>query len=145
MFMARKLCQGVPAGAPLRAAQGILPAICLVLSIGAAHAEGNELGAFKLPEQIEFKGLPAAPQFATLFGDPAKEGFYVVRVKFPAGLKLMPHTHPDAPRTVAVLSGTLYFAFGETWDESKLKAFPAGTFFSEPPNTATMRGPRTGR
>ena len=44
----------------------------------------------------------------------------------------MPHWHPDEVRTVVVLSGTLYFAYGEKWDESKLKAFPAGTFFSEP-------------
>jgi hypothetical protein len=32
-----------------------------------------------------------------------------------------------------VLSGTFYFASGETWDESKFKAYPAGTFYSEPP------------
>jgi hypothetical protein len=34
-----------------------------------------------------------------------------------------------------VLSGTIYFGLGETWDDSKLKAFPAGTFFSEPKET----------
>ena len=32
-----------------------------------------------------------------------------------------------------ILSGTLYYGLGEQWDESKLIAFPAGTFFSEPP------------
>ena len=31
-----------------------------------------------------------------------------------------------------VLSGTLYFGSGEVWDESKLKAYPAGTFYTEP-------------
>ena len=39
--------------------------------------------------------------------------------------------HPDEARTVAVLSGTLYFASGERWDESKFKAYLAGTFYSE--------------
>jgi hypothetical protein len=34
-----------------------------------------------------------------------------------------------------VLSGTLYFGVGEQWDESKVKAYPAGTFYSEPPKT----------
>ena len=58
------------------------------------------------------------------------------RVKFPPGAKLPPHSHPDQPRTVAVLSGTLYFAFGEQWDESKLQALPAGAFFTEAPNVA---------
>ena len=47
----------------------------------------------------------------------------------------MPHWHPDAVRTVLVMSGTFYFAVGEQWDESKLKAYPAGTLYSEPPNT----------
>jgi len=35
-------------------------------------------------------------------------------------------------RGVTVLSGSLYFAISDTWDDSKLKAYPAGTFFTEP-------------
>ncbi|MFM8858647.1 MAG: cupin domain-containing protein, partial [Methylocystis sp.] len=38
-------------------------------------------------------------------------------------------------RALTVISGTLYFGFGEKWDETKLKAYPAGTFFSEVPTT----------
>ena len=48
----------------------------------------------------------------------------------------MPHWHPDEVRTVAVLSGTFYFGSGDKWDESKFKAYPAGTFYSEPPKAA---------
>jgi quercetin dioxygenase-like cupin family protein len=55
-----------------------------------------------------------------------------MRVKFPSGFKAMPHSHPDPQRTIAVLSGTLYFGVGDAWDESKLQAYPAGTFFTEP-------------
>jgi quercetin dioxygenase-like cupin family protein len=58
-----------------------------------------------------------------------------VDVGFPPGLKVMPHWHPDEWRTAVVLSGTLYFGVGEQWDESRLKAYPAGTFYSEPPRT----------
>ena len=47
----------------------------------------------------------------------------------------MPHWHPDTVRTVLVMSGTFYFAVGEQWDESKLKAYPAGTLYSEPAKT----------
>ena len=39
---------------------------------------------------------------------------------------------PDEVRTAVVLSGTLYFGSGDKWDESKFKAYPAGTFYSEP-------------
>jgi quercetin dioxygenase-like cupin family protein len=86
---------------------------------------------------IEFKG-PVGPgtQNAVLYGDPTKPGVYVQRTKFPPGLKVMPHWHPDEWRTAVVLSGTLYFGVGEQWDESKLKAYPAGIFYSEPPKTA---------
>jgi quercetin dioxygenase-like cupin family protein len=90
----------------------------------------------KLPNEIEFKA-PVSPgtQNAVLYGDPTKAGVYVQRTKFPPGTKVMPHWHPDEWRTAVVLSGMLYFGVGEQWDESKLKAYPAGTFYSEPPKT----------
>ena len=34
-----------------------------------------------------------------------------------------------------VLSGTIYFGLGDTWDEGKLKPYPTGTFLSEPKDT----------
>ena len=68
-------------------------------------------------------------------GDPSKPGVYVLRARFPAGFKLMPHFHPDEWRTAIVLSGTYYFGLGEQWDESKLKPYPAGTLISEPKGT----------
>jgi quercetin dioxygenase-like cupin family protein len=117
-------------------ARRLLPALLLGASVFSAQARDAGPGIVKLPDQIEFKGLPGTLQIATLYGDPAKPEMFVQRFKLPAGLKLMPHYHPDSPRTVAVLSGTLYYAFGEVWDESKLKALPAGTFFTEPPKVA---------
>jgi quercetin dioxygenase-like cupin family protein len=110
-------------------------AIALSFAAGA-HAQDSELGRIELPAEIVYKGLPGALQIATLFGDPGKPGVFVQRYKFPAGLKLMPHSHPDRPRTVAVLSGTLYYSFGEEWDEAKLQPLPAGAFFTEPPKAA---------
>jgi quercetin dioxygenase-like cupin family protein len=115
-----------------RAAIAVI-ALCLP---PAAHAQDAELGKIELPSEIAYKGLPGALQIATLFGDPAKPGVFVQRYKFPAGLKLMPHSHPDQPRTVAILSGTLYYAFGDAWDEAKLRPLPPGAFFTEPPNVA---------
>jgi quercetin dioxygenase-like cupin family protein len=110
---------------------------CVVLALvsgiaAGAYAQGTE-GVVKLPDQMEFKAaVSPGPQSAVLYGDPTKAGVYVTRVKLASGLKLMPHSHPDEWRTAVVLSGTLYWAFGDQWDESKLKAYPAGTFFSEP-------------
>jgi len=88
----------------------------------------------RLPQDIAYKAaLPGYSAVATVYGDENKAGLFVQRVKFAPGFKIMPHWHPDQQRTVAVLSGTLYFAFGDKWDESKMNAYPAGTFFVEPP------------
>ena len=108
---------------------GIL-AVCAALIPAFAHAQDATI---KLPEDITYNAtLPRVPQVAVLFGDPTKPGVYVVRVKVPAGVKLMPHWHPDEVRTVVVLSGTFLHGYGEQWDEAKLKVHPPGTFFSEP-------------
>ena len=97
------------------------------------YAQGAGTSVVILPEEVVFKGpVGGAPQTAILYGDPTKPGVFVTRVKFSAGWKDMPHWHPDEVRTVAVLSGTFYFASGEKWDESKFKPYPAGTFYSEP-------------
>jgi quercetin dioxygenase-like cupin family protein len=88
-----------------------------------------------LPQDVVFKATNQAVQVAVLYGDPSKPGLYVVRLKLPAGAKVAPHTHPEEIRTLTVLSGTLYFGFGDHWDDSKLTAYPAGTFFTELPTT----------
>jgi Domain of unknown function (DUF4437) len=74
---------------------------------------------------------PNGPQTAILAGDPKKPALYTSRIKIPAQLKVPPHWHPD-DRMVLVISGTLYFGHGDTFDETKLKALPAGSFYAEP-------------
>jgi quercetin dioxygenase-like cupin family protein len=109
--------------------------LVLLLATGVT-AYGQSAGepVVKLPDQIEWKAPPmvGGASTAVLYGDPTKPGVYVTRTKFPAGLKGLPHTHPDEWRTIVVLAGTIYFGLGDTWDEGKLKAYPTGTFFSEP-------------
>jgi len=112
---------------------------CLVLalvSIMASEVNAQAAGdnAVKLPGDIVFKA-PATgpgPETAILFGHPSKAGVFVMRAKFPAGYKITPRWRPDAWRTAVVLSGTFYYGLGEQWDESKLTAYPPGTFFAHP-------------
>lgn len=106
--------------------------LCGLLVAVPACAQ-SEAGIVKLPQDIQFKGpLSGPPQTVVVYGDPTKPGVFVSRVRFSPGWKDMPHWHPDEVRTVVVLSGTFYFGSGEKWDESKFKAYPAGTFYSEP-------------
>ncbi|MEK6553518.1 MAG: cupin domain-containing protein [Bacteroidota bacterium] len=68
-----------------------------------------------------------------LSGDPKLEGLYATQVKINQGTKLFPHTHPDS-RMVVVLSGKFLYAYGNKFDESKMKEMTPGTFFTEPAN-----------
>ena len=77
--------------------------------------------------------VPPTMQMMMIYGAPNKPGPFIFRAKFPPGYKLPPHKHPDV-RTVTVLKGTYYSAIGDTFDESKLQAFPAGTFYFTPAN-----------
>ena len=116
---------------------GIAIVVSALLAATAAYSQSADTKVLKLPQDIEFKGpLGGAPQTAILYGDPTKPGVFVTRVKFSPGWKDMPHWHPDEVRTVAVLSGTFYFGSGETWNENNFKAYPAGTFYSEPTKAA---------
>jgi len=77
----------------------------------------------------------AGMEQVNLVGNPSKPGPYTLRLKFPAGYKLAPHTHPDY-REVTILSGTWYTGYGEKFDQAALKTLPAGSFYTEPANVA---------
>jgi len=68
-----------------------------------------------------------------LVGDPAKPGPYTLRLKFPKGFTIAPHSHPDS-REVTIISGTYATGYGEKFDAEKLKVLPAGSFYTEPAN-----------
>ena len=87
------------------------------------------------PEELKFQRNPATgSEIAVVMGDPSKAAPFVVRVKYPQGFKAMPHSHP-IDLQVTVLSGTMLWAEGETFDESKLKAYEAGSFILEKANS----------
>ena len=81
------------------------------------------------PEDIEWKAFPAFPpeaRLAVLVGEPNQPGPYVIRVRFAAGSKIMPHKHPE-DRIYTVISGVFYIGLGEDFDESKLTAHAPGS------------------
>jgi hypothetical protein len=80
-------------------------------------------------EEVKWQVFPAYPpdvRLAILVGDPAKPGPYTVRVKVPAGVKMMPHKHPE-DRVYTVISGIFYIGLGEAFDAAKLMAFAPGS------------------
>jgi len=71
-------------------------------------------------------------QTRTLKGDATKPGIYTIQLTIPANVKIQAHTHPD-DRVATVISGTWYIGYGAEFDEAKLKALTAGSFYTEPP------------
>ena len=78
-----------------------------------------------------------------LYGDPRKAAPYITRVKLPADYRIEPHTHPEE-RVYTVISGTFYIGFGEKFDPTVLKAFPAGSAFVVPANASHFHWMRSG-
>jgi quercetin dioxygenase-like cupin family protein len=101
------------------------------------HQPGQAVFQSVLPEDIEWKPFAAFPpsvRLAIVVGDPSTPHPYVIRVKVPAGVKLMPHRHPE-DRVYTVLSGVFYIGLGEKFDAGKLSAYPPGSVVVLPGNT----------
>ena len=102
--------------------------------LSAEETQSSEM-RFYPPTAIEWKPGPAAippgAKMVVLEGDPTKDGPFVIRVQFPEGYHLPPHTHPKTER-VTVISGTLLLATGENLDRRAAKTLIAGTYGSWP-------------
>jgi quercetin dioxygenase-like cupin family protein len=101
------------------------------------HQPGEAAFRAVLPEDIDWKPFPAFPsgvRLAVLIGDPSQPGPYVIRVRVPAGGKLMPHRHPE-DRIYTVISGVFYIGFGEKFDGEKVDAYPPGSVIVLPGGT----------
>ena len=86
-----------------------------------------------LPDSVRWITPPDLPGLhaAWLLGGEKSMGAYILRVKLAAGTLIPPHTHPDE-RNTTVLSGTIFVGFGETFDEMKIVAVPAGAVYVAP-------------
>lgn len=100
-----------------------------------------------LPKEIDwqpFAAFPPSARLAVVVGDPSRSGPYVVRVKVPTGVKLMPHRHQE-DRVYTVLSGVFYIGRGDTFDEGKLQAYPPGSVIVLPGGTAHFHWAKSGQ
>jgi quercetin dioxygenase-like cupin family protein len=112
----------------------------------AAFAFGASAGTTQQPNRpggvvilrssdVQWTDYPNRPgvKLAMIEGDLAKPGPFLMRVKFPAGYKLAPHTHPGVEHTT-VLSGALRLGYG-TKDDGASELLPVGTVIVTPANT----------
>lgn len=99
-----------------------------------------------LPEDVDWKPFPAFPpsaRLAVLVGHPSTAGAYVIRVKVPHGVKLMPHKHRE-DRVYTVISGIFYIGLGDKFDVEKLNPYPPGSVIVLPGNTSHFHWAKSG-
>ena len=107
----------------------LLTSIFAVGLTGGAGAQTPDPAvlAFKLPDQIQWKGDPAhGPLTVNLWGDPGKAGPYAVLVKWPPHQMSRPHFHPY-DRYITVVSGTWWVGTGKVYDPDHTTPMPAGS------------------
>jgi hypothetical protein len=112
-----------------------IPFLSPVASPADEHDKTYGVASIRRPDGLKWQdgplSLPPGAKFVVLEGDPTKEGPFVFRVKVPDGYKIPPHTHPK-PERVTIISGTFHLGMGDTFDEKKGEALPAGTYGTWP-------------
>ena len=117
-------------------------------SISAAPVHQPDQGQFRVirTEDVAwrpFAAFPTLARLAVLVGDPINPGPYVIRVRLPADVRMMPHRHLE-DRIYTVISGVFYVGVGEVFDESKLTAHAPGSVLVLPAGTPHFHWARSG-
>ncbi len=117
--------------------KSMLLVITALIAVTVSDATGDEKNVMPPDHGIFAPGdikwvdaapiLPSGAKMAVLKGDPSKEGIFVLRLKVPAGYRIMPHWHP-AYENVTVISGEANIGMGEVFDKTKGVKIPAGGF-----------------
>jgi len=79
--------------------------------------------------------FPAGAQMAVIQGNPGSNQPFTVRLRFPDGYRIAPHTHPTDEH-VTVLRGTILVGMGEKTDANSMQALGIGGFVTAPANHA---------
>ncbi len=125
----------------MKLASSLLVAGVIVIAgaTSTVTAQSSEAHKIVSPQDVRWGPapdvLPAGAQAAVLMGDPSKEGLFALRLKFPKGYRVAPHTH-SVPEVLTVISGTFRLGMGNTADYSKAQPLPAGSFVALPPGMA---------
>jgi len=117
-----------------------------ITAIARPHQPDQAVFRAVLSEELEWKpfaAFPAGVRLAVVVGEPAQRGPYVIRVKVPHGVKLMPHKHPE-DRVYTVICGVFYIGIGDEFDAEKLNAYPPGAVIILPGNTPHFHWAKSG-
>ena len=112
-----------------------------VLLVGsAAPAQVNPLNLKWGPAP---PGLPSGARLAVLSGDPGKEGMFTIRLRFPPGYAIPPHSHPS-DELVTVINGQLSLGMGRSMNRKRAANLIQGGYVVAPANMNHYAFTRTG-
>ena len=107
----------------------LLITACLTFSATSAEDE-NGFVILQLKD-LSWDESSDRVQTKMLYGDPSKEGLYIMRIRFPANRGSSPHYHTQ-DRFITVIEGTWYAGTDASHDMNKTTAIPAGGFMIHP-------------
>jgi len=110
------------------------------------HQPGQAVFRSILPDDIDWKPFAAFPpsaRLAVVVGEPTQPGPYLIRVRVPSGVKLMPHRHPE-DRIYTVISGVFYIGLGQQFDGDKVRPYPPGSVIVLPGDTPHFHWAKSG-
>jgi quercetin dioxygenase-like cupin family protein len=123
---------------PSGVARNLIWAGLLLVAGGVVSAQTARTGVrIVTPSDIQWVPVPGYPPgYARMMleGKADEPGAHTYRVRIPAGFRVEPHTHP-ADERITVLQGPWYLGLGESFDTSRLKAVPTGSFVIIPAGT----------
>jgi len=110
-----------------------------LLLVAGGLVSAQTAGAVRIvtPSDIQWVAVPGYPPgYARMMleGKADEPGAHTYRVRMPARFRVEPHTHP-ADEHITVLQGPWHLGLGESFDTSRLKALPAGSFVIIPAGT----------
>jgi quercetin dioxygenase-like cupin family protein len=90
-----------------------------------------------------FLPFPKGAQLAVMVGNPTMPGPYVIRVRLPSGVRMMPHRHTE-DRIYTVITGIFYIGLGDTFDEHTLVPYGPGSVVVLPGGQSHFHWARSG-
>lgn len=110
---------------------GVAAALGLATELQATEAHHTVVSGDDIKWGPAPPSLPPGAQAAVLLGSPAKEGPFVLRLKFPSGFVVPPHRH-SKDEFVTVVSGKFAVGSGEKLDRMSTKPLPPASFVHLP-------------
>jgi len=120
--------------------RGTLLLAAMLAGSALAPAATDEQG-FVIVQNDELDWGPDLSKVKTinLQGDPSQPGFYIIRIRFPAGATSRPHSH-STDRYITVIQGTWYAGRGATYDMNNTVAIKPGGFMKHPAGAVHFDG-----